>query len=211
VRHSALCDGSDKQLASLFGDIEKRKRGQYLAVDRALVRPVLCALLSLLKLFALLLGHALPFALNRRFLIPLGLRGRFLRAPLGCLGLRYAPSLSCCCRPLRLCLLVREPLALLRYGATFPVFGLNPGNLGAMLSLRQFPRSPFLGGDPLRLGLLRPRLSLNALILNPQALTFGCLAGDACLLGCAALCGLLGCFGSGFLAFLDGALLCFGA
>jgi hypothetical protein len=94
VRHSALCDGSDNQLSSLIGDVEQRKRGQYLAVDCSLVRTVLCALLGLVKLFALLLGHALPFALNRRFLIPLSLRCRFLRAPLGCLGICYAPRLS---------------------------------------------------------------------------------------------------------------------
>ena len=149
---------------------------------------------------ALILGHALPFALNRCFLIPLGLRGHFLRAPLGCLGIRYAPGLRLFSLALTLCF-------------SFKSFLLQPAHLCTVpvLALFSFPRSTFLRGDPLRFGLLRPRLSLNALILNAPALTLGSFAGKACLLGCAALCGILGGFGSGFLTVLDGAFLRFGA
>ena len=94
MRYTSLHNGFNDALCAIFWQSKFRQSFDNLAVNRALVRPVLCALLGLVKLFALLLGHALPFALNRRFLIPLSLRCRFLRAPLGCLGICYAPRLS---------------------------------------------------------------------------------------------------------------------
>ena len=63
-----------------------------------------------------------------------------------------------------------------------------------------------LRSDFLRFGLLGPSLGLCALILDPLTLALGSFPRDARLFLCAALCGLLGFAGGGFLAFLDGAL-----
>jgi hypothetical protein len=94
VRHSALCDGSDNQLSSLIGDVEQRKRGQYLAVDCSLVRTVLCALLGLFEFLFLPRRYPLALSLDRR--IPFTLCLCYCCA--GCkfcrFGLSYAPRLS---------------------------------------------------------------------------------------------------------------------
>ncbi len=62
-------NGSDNQLASLFGDVEQRQSGQYLAVDCSLVRPILCALLSLISIGLLLRCYALALSFDCCFLV----------------------------------------------------------------------------------------------------------------------------------------------